>query len=457
MAIPPAHSSRHLYHYLHLDNLPGILEHGLLAVNEQNRRGIRHFSIAARDIQITRSRMTVTCPPGGVVHDYVPLYFCKLSSMFLSVVNSKNFDQPLLIYFEFPISILDRPNTVFTDAAANTAGEPPAFYSDPSDLQHLNWDAIDSLKWSVGSDELNHQRMAEVLVHAELPISDVSRIITWNKATKEPVINAYKHAGLEPPPIAFASRGFYVTKFAEGKPAESLVTGPRLMLDEFRRLTKDVCDALDTDRECSFERLCDLRNAMRVNLSNVPATAELVDLATSNPYHSQTVGDHTLQVVANLHALPEFSALDRTDRLLTEIAAYLHDVGKGPKNRWANRGGVHRHPDADHPVQGLRIVAELLRSDVEQMHKRSVRVILMLVCYHDLIGGITNRGRHKQQLFDVVTDMRDFDMLAALSKADSQALSDEWWDDEAVAELREEVQAHLDGDDSDDDDEELDV
>lgn len=457
MPIPEAHSQRHLYHYLHLVNLSGVLQHGLLAVNEQRRRGIDHLSIAASDIQATRSRMVVTCPPGGVVHDYVPLYFCRRSSMFLSVVNSKNFDQPFLIFFEFPISLLDLPNTIFTDAAANTAGEPPNFFRDPDDLQHLNWDAIDNLKWSAGNDHLNHQRMAEVLVHTELPVSKATRIITWNEFMKGVVEKAYKEAGIEPPPIVFDSHGFYVTKFAEGKNRETLVTGPRCMRSEYQKLTKEVHTSLEAERDCQFGRLYDLRNALRADLANVAETVELIGLATSNPYHHQTVGDHTLQVVAKLRALPEFNALDQTDKLLTEIAAYLHDVGKGPKSRWQNQGGVHRHPDADHPIQGLRIVARLLKSDVGQMRKRSARVILMLVCYHDLIGGITNRGRHEQQLFDIVTDMHDFDMLAALGKADSQSLDDEWWNDEAVADLRRRVLAHLDGDDGDDDNKELDA
>jgi hypothetical protein len=54
----------------------------------------------------------------------------------------------------------------------------------------------------------------------------------------------------------------------------------------------------------------------------------------------------------------------------------------------------------------------------------------MFVCYHDLVGGICGRGRRdEQQLYEVIEDMRDFEMLFAIGKADSQALSEEWWND----------------------------
>jgi HD domain len=55
--------------------------------------------------------------------------------------------------------------------------------------------------------------------------------------------------------------------------------------------------------------------------------------------HPEDLGTHTRRVATNLLALPEFQALGTTDKLLTELAAYFHDMGKGPKSRWgANQG-----------------------------------------------------------------------------------------------------------------------
>jgi len=159
MPIPPEHTGRFIYHFTHLDNLSGMLTNGVLSPNEQKRLGLGHKSIALKGIQDRRSKMKVPCGPGGVVHDYVPFYFCSLSKMLLSVVNAKNVDQMFLIYFAIPIRILERPDVVFTNAAANTA-IPPTFFSDPSDLGKLKWTLVDSKKWTLADEEQDRHRMA---------------------------------------------------------------------------------------------------------------------------------------------------------------------------------------------------------------------------------------------------------------------------------------------------------
>src|SRR5688572_3321737 len=93
MPIPDEHKHRFAYHFTHLDNLKNALTNGLLSCNKQISLGIAHHSIAASEIQKRRAKMVVTRDPGGVVHDYVPLYFTKLSPMLLQIVRSKNVDQ----------------------------------------------------------------------------------------------------------------------------------------------------------------------------------------------------------------------------------------------------------------------------------------------------------------------------------------------------------------------------
>src|SRR5262245_47303505 len=114
MPIPKEHQHRFIYHFTHLKNLPSIVRNGLLSPNEQRRLGIGHKSIALQGIQGRRATMDVTCGPNGVVHDYVPFYFCTRSSMLLSVINAKNVDQIFLVYLAIPITVLDRDDAVFT-------------------------------------------------------------------------------------------------------------------------------------------------------------------------------------------------------------------------------------------------------------------------------------------------------------------------------------------------------
>lgn len=99
MPIPANHAHRYIYHFTHIDNLRDLLKTGFLAKNHPNFPTVGGRSIAAESIQARRATMPVTCGPGGVVHDYVPLYFGSVSPMLLSVVRAKNVDQMDILYF----------------------------------------------------------------------------------------------------------------------------------------------------------------------------------------------------------------------------------------------------------------------------------------------------------------------------------------------------------------------
>ena len=121
MPIPAAHANRLIYHFTHIDNLPGLLLTGFLANNHPKFPKGGHRSVAEKGIQQRRADLKVPCGLGGVVHDYVPLYFGSLSLMLLRVIHAKNIDQMDILYFEFPIDLLNTRDVVFTDASANTA------------------------------------------------------------------------------------------------------------------------------------------------------------------------------------------------------------------------------------------------------------------------------------------------------------------------------------------------
>lgn len=434
MPIPAQYKNRFIYHFCHFDNLGGVLKHGLLSCNQQKVTGLQHKSIAAQGIQRVRSRMVVPCGPGGVLHDYVPLYFCKLSSMFLNVVNKKNVDQLCILYFAFPISILDSPDAVFTDAAANTESEPPQFFDDPDNLTQLNWDAIDSTKWSAGSNSLNHARMAEALIYRTLDPRMASHLIVWDDWIKGLISKEYEDAGISMPTIG-NSFGHYVRRFWDpARKRQSLVTGPLALRRNVEDATKDVVDAIGQNDMPTYESLFALRDALRDDFGCTDCTAGILDLPTDNKEHFENVSDHTLRVVKNLLKSSEYEDQCDTDKLHIEIAAYLHDVGKGPHARWEWNGGKQR-TDPDHPAEAIPMVQELLKQ-VGTMKRSSARAILMLVAYHDLVGDIIGRGRNEEQLFEIITDERDLDMLIAIGKADVLAINRGWWDQNAVNELR---------------------
>ena len=170
MSIPTKYSGKYFFHFTHIQNLDSIVKNGILCTNKKDELGITHLDVASETIQERRSTMKVTCAPKGKVYDYVPCYFCSMNPMVLSLINSKNVDQQFILFFAIPIDKLIDDNVIFTDASANT-GIPPSFYTDPADLENLDWKAIQSKKCRhIYKDELR-RRMAEVLVKDSVPMS----------------------------------------------------------------------------------------------------------------------------------------------------------------------------------------------------------------------------------------------------------------------------------------------
>lgn len=436
MAIPIEHAHRYLYHFTHIDNLPQILKHGFLANTHRRFPADDCRSIAEPSIQKRRSEMDVTCGPGGKVHDYVPLYFGTLSPMLLAVVNRKNVDQADIVYFEFPIALLERETVVFTDASANTAA-PPNFFSDPVNLSNLNWQEIDSIKWGCASEQLRHQRMAEVLVFSKLSVAEATRVVVWNASIRTRLEAMVTQAGAQFPPITFESsaRRHYFCKFGTGEPAgESLVTGPRGIRGAYDAACKAAAEC-KRPKQAPFDDLEALLAALRHDFGCIKQTAEIVGLQSANGMHKKTVDIHTKEVVAKLKASPEFRSFPILQQNLLELGAYLHDIGKGPKSRWIQSGGLQK-VDPDHPIRALPMMVDILTTEVKCLDIQEACLLLKLVCYHDLIGEVIGKQRDEKQIVDIAGSEVEVDLLFALGKADATSLAEGWWNPTTAEALR---------------------
>ncbi len=425
MAIPVQFANRFIYHFSHIDNLPGLLKRGLLSTNHPNFPN-HHRSIAAAGIQERRARMVVPCGPGGCVHDYVPFYFGALSPMLLRVVRNKNVDQSDILYFEFPISIVDRHDAVFANASANTAVA-PQFYASADQLDQLDWSAIDSRKWGSPDDAHRHRRMAEALVRGSLPITAATRCVVWNEGIKKRVQDIVGTAAFPTIDFEHPDRRHYFNNL-ELKDGSSLVKGPNEIAYIYAQCRDYVTENAGKHTAAPFKNSRALLLALRANFSCLPHTAELIGLASENAnVHKHTVDKHTLDVVERLLALPEYAAFDDRQKKLVEIAAFLHDIGKGPKSRWTNNGGLQK-VDPNHPVGAMQMMAEILTEHVGSVKPANAATLMKLVCYHDLVGDVLGKERDEKQIVDVVNDKGELDMLFALGKADVMSLMEHWWD-----------------------------
>ena len=421
MPIPDCYKYRHAFHFSSLHNLELILDHGLLSTNRKNQLGINHVNVAEAGIQHRRAAMIVPGSGNKTVHDYVPFYFAQKTPMQLAVLHKKNVDQQFIMYFAVPITIMElRQDIYFTDASANT-DVPPTFYpaAAPAQLNALNWKIIDSLKWAYPNEVERHQKMAELLVPDSVSINEIGYIVVWNESIATAVKQIFANKGIRCPRIEVNTYHYYPDPQDH---RYSLVTGPFFLKQEFEQTVSNISAANVQNKK--FPDAGSALAAIRLNFSAIKELADIEGLGANYGPHSDDVGTHSKRVAERVITSPEYYASDDQNKIILELAAYFHDIGKGPKTRWNN--SFMDKADNNHARKSLPMLERILTQDIGGLSRDEIRKLVMLVTYDDLLGDIAANGRNKQQLFDIVTSESEINMLAALSRADIGAINEGW-------------------------------
>ncbi|MFM5511344.1 DarT ssDNA thymidine ADP-ribosyltransferase family protein [Aeromonas rivipollensis] len=448
MAVPAIYRYRNAYHFTSIENLESIIDNGLFSTNQKIARGIDHVNVAEEGIQKRRAQMPIPNTNGRFVHDYVPFYFAKKTPMQLAVLHKKNVDQQFLIYLSVSILSLEtRPGAYFTNASANT-DIPPNFYSgnnQAQQLEQLDWQTIDNNGWRYDDENMKHRKMAELLLPDHVPLLDINHIVTWNSDFSNIVRQIFQSKGIAAPIIVEGNLQHYY--YTPGNWNTSLVTGPFYLKLHFDRTVSDIV-SLQRQAVPTFQSLGHALIAVRANFSAIRELKDINGLGANYGPHREDVGAHSRRVANLVINSPEYHQLDATHRDILEIAAYLHDIGKGPKTRWPNNFMIKA--DEEHPRKSLPMLKRILTEDLPVLPTDIVRKIVMLVTYDDLLGEIVAKGRNKSQLFDIVTSPEDINMLVALSKADIGSLNHNWLEQvsDGIDSLRNEALQNLQGNDS---------
>jgi hypothetical protein len=180
--MPPPYPK--IYHIVHQDRLPAIIEDGCLwsDVEMVMRGGGAGTAIGMAGIKQRRRNLTLQSHPGLRVGACVPFYFCPRSTM-LYVIHRANHSELHYRGGQGPILHLeaDLRQTVawaeqvgqrwaFTDSNAGSS-----YFNDWSDLGHLdeiNWEAVRAWYWQ----EHKHGKQAEFLLERQFPWRLVQRI-----------------------------------------------------------------------------------------------------------------------------------------------------------------------------------------------------------------------------------------------------------------------------------------
>lgn len=439
MPIPAALRSRYVYHFTSAHNLASVIQHGLLCTNAKKENKITHVDVANAGIQGRRSKMLVPGAAGKCVHDFVPFYFAQKTPMQLAVLNKKNVDQEFIIYFAVPISILEaRSGVYFTDASANTE-DPPKFYpaAESDKLEGLNWGAIDSAKWKY-SDEERHQKMAELLVPDYVSLDEVEYIVVWNKAIGEDVKEVFKAGGVRCPRIEYNQWHYYPDMQDK---RFSFITGPYFLKMYFQNAVNSIIQC--KSERYKFGSVSDALTAIRKGFEAIKELTDIDGLQANYGPHKDDVGTHSRRVAELVKKSNEYSRLSKRNQDILELSAYLHDIGKGPKSRWANC--YMDKPDNNHARKSIPMLERIFKEDIGGLSDDEVRKLVMLVTYDDLLGDIAANGRDKQQFFDITQSEDDVNMLVALSQADISSLNMFWFvsTQGAIGNLRNEAIAKL--------------
>lgn len=173
----------HLHYMAPIENIPSILQKGILCHNMI--KIVSHHDFSLRSVQKKRAK-TIIEEGNQSLHDYVPLYFATHTPM-QYVLTQKNcsIEQANLIFIEVDaIAVFQISGTIFTDGHAAKA---TAFYDDISVLDKLDWNIIFNIP-NCYSEEYKYKKAAEVLVPKRVPSKYFNRIVTYSHEVKNELI-----------------------------------------------------------------------------------------------------------------------------------------------------------------------------------------------------------------------------------------------------------------------------
>ncbi|MCX7099465.1 MAG: DUF4433 domain-containing protein [Methylococcales bacterium] len=177
-----------LYHITHFDNLQTIVQAGGLLAH--NGLDVNYTDIAHQTLQSRRNNLSVPCPPHGVLHDYVPFYFCKRSPMLYALhkgkVENYHDGQDSIVYLLTDLTRVQQAGIPFVFTDGHAIMQFTEFYNDPADLDKIDWPLMKEQYWFDTNDDPDRKRrrQAECLLYGKCPWSLIFGIGTFDETMK---------------------------------------------------------------------------------------------------------------------------------------------------------------------------------------------------------------------------------------------------------------------------------
>lgn len=176
------------YRITHIQNLPHILEKGIVAKNHPDASA-DYLQIGNPEIIDVRSTAPVKLEGYGNIGDYVPFYFTPKSMMLYNIITG--FRAPLvpkrnraeILVIRCLVDTLATEDTwFFTDGQGNDAVT--NHFNDLVELGQLDWAAIQNSNFSKTDGDFDRARryQAEFLVYQQVPIAHIESLNVYNQA-----------------------------------------------------------------------------------------------------------------------------------------------------------------------------------------------------------------------------------------------------------------------------------
>ncbi len=170
-----------LYYITHIENLPSIIEHGILSHSKVEEMNIPFTRIY--DGNIVSKRKNKLTPNGKSLWEYANLYFQVRNPMLYRVIHEAKNKEDIAIIGVSP-QVLNEPGVILTDG--NAANEPTQFYDVAKGRQVLlaQWKTINSEWWN-DLDGSKRKIMSECLIPNFIRKEFVHSIFVANHAARE--------------------------------------------------------------------------------------------------------------------------------------------------------------------------------------------------------------------------------------------------------------------------------
>ena len=203
----PVPAKPKIYHIVHVDRLPSIINDGWLWCDAEIVRRSPSGTIIGMDAikQRRLKELTLTSHPDLHVGDCVPFYFCPRSIM-LYVIHMANHPeleyrggQEPIVHLEADLrQTVDWANREERRWAFTTSNAGSRFFDDYSNLEQLkkvDWNAVRAKYWNQCKDG----KQAEFLIESSFPWELVSRIGVLSQQIYGQVWSALQASDHQPP------------------------------------------------------------------------------------------------------------------------------------------------------------------------------------------------------------------------------------------------------------------